>query len=106
MPDGSWVKLSPTRKERVRLAKASIRKFKDELVLSGYDPKKIEALLRAKGMSPQGIMQQEIKYTMAEDTIAKMAGKTTPAELEACKHDAKYSVLRPKTVGEVTNEDE
>jgi hypothetical protein len=39
------VKLSPNRKERIRLAKASVRQFRDELVLAGYDPKKIEKML-------------------------------------------------------------
>lgn len=46
------VKLSPTRKERIRLAKASVAKFRDELVLAGYDPAAIEKKLRAWDGNP------------------------------------------------------
>jgi hypothetical protein len=47
------VKLSPTRKERIRLAKASVRQFRDELVLAGYDPKKIKKMLAGWDGNPK-----------------------------------------------------
>lgn len=70
---------------------------------TGYDKKKVEALLRAKGQSPQMYMVQEITYSMGDDTIGKILGAqvATPDELNTCKYEVNYKVMQPKNAEEV-----
>lgn len=76
------VKLSPTRKERIRLAKASVAKFRDELVLAGYDPAAIEKKLRGWDGNPATDPLEALINPKRED-VQHLA--TTPIILEAEK---------------------
>jgi len=82
------VKLSPTRKERIRLAKASVRRFRDELVLAGYDPKKIEKLLaRWDGNPKTGPLEALFNPGKAEreSEIAEVGKKDWPHRFDEVK---------------------
>lgn len=65
---------------------------------SGRDPKKVEALLRAKNMSPDTHMDIEVKYKFSEGKAAIMVaqGLITQAELDTCNYEVTYRVNKSK----------
>jgi len=65
---------------------------------SGTDPKKLEALFRAKGLDPERGMDTVITYKVSEHKLfhAIERGDLTTAEVEACKYEESWTVLTPK----------
>ena len=72
---------------------------------TGTDPKKFEALLRAKGLNPGDHMTQEVVLKLgpgqAESTLA--TGVLTQEELDSCKYDMSYTVKRAEVKGPDTS---
>ena len=62
---------------------------------TGYDSKKVEAALRAKGQQPEGWMDVTISDKVNEGSLreALRKGLFTSEELEALKHDLSYKVM-------------
>lgn len=77
---------------------------------NGTDPKKLEKLLREKGLDPEVAMTPTIKYSVnyTKVEMAKVAGNLTSEELDNCAFDESWSLQSPKHVEnalpEVTNE--
>jgi len=65
---------------------------------TGVDPKKFEAMLRAKGLDPENFMDTSIVYSFNEqkalDAVAKK--RITQEELASCKYDLSWTVETPK----------
>lgn len=64
---------------------------------SGLDPKKLEALIRAKGKDPANYMNTRIVYEVDEAKANKLVDKKimTDDELESCKYDESWTVEAP-----------
>lgn len=62
----------------------------------GMDDKKLEALLRAKGIEPKKYMTEEVSYSVSEEKLAKAlkAKVLSPEEVESCKK-ARVPALQP-----------
>lgn len=66
---------------------------------TGYDPKKVEQLLRLRQLDPMTFMESKLSYVMGERTLAKMASVGfTEAEMDTCKYEESYAVQTPKKV--------
>lgn len=65
---------------------------------SGYDPKKVEALLRAKRVSLDTYMDPEVKYkvSMPKLMIAVEAGVLTNDELVTCRYNESWTFQQPR----------
>lgn len=63
------------------------------------DPKKVEALLRAKGFKPENHMDSVItlKFNNAKIQMLIGNGDITKDELENCRHDFAWKVTRPRS---------
>lgn len=61
---------------------------------TGVDGKKLETLLRAKGLDPGIWMDQTISYKVNEGKLLQAAekGKLTAADVESCRYDPAYRV--------------
>ncbi len=68
---------------------------------SGYDPKKVEAFLRAKNLSPSIHMDTLVTYTVSPSKLDALvvSGGATTNELAACKYELKWAVQPPKRTG-------
>lgn len=76
---------------------------------TGYDDRKVEAMLRAKGLDPEVAMHKpEVPYTCDDARLEALLGKTwegdlaptiTQADLDACKVEVSYAVLQPEKIG-------
>lgn len=64
------------------------------------DPIKVESLIRAKGISIDKAMDQEISYKINESKLADLVTrkKLTSDELESCRHELKYNLQAPKKI--------
>lgn len=73
---------------------------------TGFDPKKIEGLLRAKGAEVTSAMDAKVTYVINERKLQQTVagGLITPDELETCRFTPSYAVQRPKRMGEVSDE--
>jgi len=60
----------------------------------GFDDRKIEAMLRAKGLSPEKWMLPTVTYSYDEGMMrqAVTAGSVTTDELEACRKPATFNL--------------
>jgi uncharacterized protein (UPF0335 family) len=69
---------------------------------TGFDPKKVEALMRAKELDLNRYMDAEVVYKLNAGKLADAVskGKLTAAELETCRYEPSYAVQKPKPVGE------
>lgn len=79
---------------------------------TGYDDRKVEAMLRAKGLDPSVAMHRpEAPYETDADRLEALAHRTwdingadiptiTQADLDACKYPLEYAVLQPEKVEE------
>lgn len=67
---------------------------------SGHDPKKVEAMLRAKNLSVDDYMDIEVKYKYSEGKAAVLVAskKITADELETCRYETTYRVTKSKPV--------
>ena len=69
---------------------------------TGYDPKRVEALLRAKELDLQRYMDAEVVYKLntgkLADAVAKK--KISADELETCRYEPSYALQKPKLAGE------
>lgn len=65
---------------------------------TGYDAKKVEALLRAKGKSPDTRMVQNISYSMPDEGTAtfEKLKKELGDELESCRYEETWVVSTPE----------
>lgn len=61
---------------------------------TGLDPKKVETLLRRKGMEPSAHMRSTIKYEVDAERMDKlvMDGKLSTQDVEACRYDKSFRV--------------
>lgn len=79
---------------------------------TGYDPKKLEALLRMNGFEPTVAMDSKVSYTVNEGKLRDfLAGEGAaaglhPDQVEATRYDASFKLLVKKTteVREATDE--
>lgn len=69
---------------------------------SGVDPKKLEALVRAKGLDPEQIMQQVITYDLDPVKLGIAVEKKLISSDEAatCVYDESWTLETPKKVSE------
>lgn len=67
---------------------------------TGLDAKKLEALLRAKGMDPAAHMTTKVTYEVdaAKAEVLVGMGKLTSDELNTCIPPLEYNLMRPKKV--------
>ena len=67
---------------------------------TGLDAKKLEALLRAKGIDPTMYMTTKVSYEVdpARVPLLTADGKLTQAELDTCVPPLEYNLMRPKKV--------
>jgi len=67
---------------------------------TGVDPKKLEALARAKGLDVGRVMDPVVSYQVNETKLqaALVGGQLTPAEVESCRYQLSYAVLAPEKV--------
>ena len=67
---------------------------------TGFDPKKVEALIRAKGKIPGDFLDQEIKYVVSLVRLenAVTMKELTRDELETCKYPLSWALQAPKKV--------
>jgi hypothetical protein len=65
---------------------------------SGLDPKKLEALIRAKSLDPAKFMDTTVTYSLSVDEMKQRRLKAafTEAELEAAIYDESWTVQTPK----------
>jgi hypothetical protein len=69
---------------------------------TGYDPKKIEALIRMRGCAPEVWMDTNITFSVNEgklDALLKLGDKVTKDELELCRYNLTYKVMPTEEVG-------
>ena len=68
---------------------------------TGYDPSKVQLLLRRKGLAETAGCDAEIKYKPnAEKLNALVAeGRLAAADVQACHYDIEYNLQRPRQVG-------
>lgn len=61
---------------------------------TGLDPKKVEALLRAKDLSLDELMDKEVKYILNETRLATAVEQEllTQEELETCRYELSYAL--------------
>ena len=67
---------------------------------TGYDSKKVEALLRAKGLQPASHMDSKITYSVNEMKLGALVatGTLTQEELETTRYEETYTVRSPEPV--------
>lgn len=67
---------------------------------TGLDAKKLEALIRAKGIDPTNYMTTKVTYEVdpARTELLIADGKLTQAELDTCVPPIEYNLMRPKKV--------
>lgn len=67
---------------------------------TGYDDKKVEAMVRNKGLDPSKCMTPVLIFKADAKLLESLKGegKVAQAELDACKHDLAYNVMTPKAV--------
>lgn len=67
---------------------------------TGLDAKKLEALLRAKGIDPTNYMTTKVSYEVdpARVPLLTADGKLSQAELDTCVPPTEYNLMRPKKV--------
>lgn len=83
--------------------RAHVGDYKLEAVTTGtgYDDKKVEALLRTKGYDPSVGMDATITYKTNPEKLARALSDN---ELSACKKEQAYRVNAPKLVNEENND--
>lgn len=71
---------------------------KMHLTRTGHDPKKVEALLRAKGKDPQLYMVQKVSYGVPDEgtTSYEKLSKVLGDELESCRYEESWTVSTPE----------
>lgn len=64
---------------------------------TGVDPKKLEGMLRAKGIDPAKWMVQTISYSLNADKVTQLQDKKilTVEELDNCKYNESWTVKTP-----------
>lgn len=67
---------------------------------TGTDPKKLEALIRAKGLEPGKFMSTKITYELSDDDVKKaaLAKVVSGDEIESCKYEESWTVETPEPV--------
>jgi hypothetical protein len=67
---------------------------------TGLDAKKLEALLRAKGIDPSSYMTTKVTYEVDPPRAEALVqlGKLTQDELNTCIPPLEYNLMRPKKV--------
>ena len=79
---------------------ASVGGFRLEVqpTRTGADPKKVEGLLRAKGLDPSLGMDAKVSYVPNDGKLADAVrnGKLTEDELASCQYALSYRLITPK----------
>ncbi len=90
-----------TDKGSLRLEKDGVR-FEARPHRTGVDPKKLEALLRAKKLNVEGWMTPTITYKVNEENVVELRtrGIITPAEYAAIQYETTMVVQQPTPVAE------
>lgn len=65
---------------------------------TGYDSKKVEALLRSHGIDPSVGMDADVKWKANADKLAMLQGqgRFTEDHLASCKYDLSWDVMSPE----------
>jgi len=65
---------------------------------TGFDSKKVETMLRAKGLEPDTHMNIKVSYEVDEVKLKllQLNGRVTEAEMDLAKYDRKMVLLTPK----------
>lgn len=68
-----------------------------------HSAKTVEALLRAKGLSPEKYMQRKVVYEVDESMLSSLVdiGNITQDELEACRPPLAYNIMSPRSLKEL-----
>jgi hypothetical protein len=74
---------------------------------SGTDPKKLEALLRAKELAIEAWMDATVSYVVNKNKLSELirTKHLTEAELATCNYDESWTVLTPKKATEAGEEE-
>lgn len=89
--------------EAVPETKGTLRVYNGDQFISispqrtGYDPKKVEAAIRAKGRDPAQLMDAVVTYKV-NDAKLEASDLFTTDELDILKYDLDYRVTSPKKV--------
>jgi hypothetical protein len=67
---------------------------------TGFDPKKLEALLRAMGKNPESFMRTDLTYSIDEGGIKRLIDHKvlTPDELETCRYAESWTLETPERI--------
>lgn len=65
---------------------------------TGYDPKKLEALLRARSMNVESFMRPTISYAVDDAKIPALAEQLGADTLESTKYDESWVLEAPEAV--------
>jgi hypothetical protein len=73
-------------------------RFRMKPYRTGIDPKKLEKLIRAKGLNPDNYMSKVISYSFDETGANKLVDtkKMTADELESCHYEESWTVETPE----------
>lgn len=69
---------------------------------TGVDPKRLEALLRAKQLDPAKYMATEVKFVLSEEKLRQALedGAMTNDELQTCAYPLEFNLQTPKKIEE------
>lgn len=86
-----------TEKGTLRLSDDSGWTFEARPTNTGFDPKRVESLVRAKGLDPRQYMQTVLTFKIDTDGMSRLQkdGHATEDELETCRYPLSYTVMRP-----------
>lgn len=72
----------------------------------GYDPRKVEQLLRAWDIDPIVWMEPTVSYQVDDEKLLKLVatGTLKSDDVEACRYDRTYALQKPKLVKRETHE--
>jgi len=95
----AYVKSEGTQVTEGGSLKASFGNFEVSAIVrsAGYDAKKVQVMLRSKGLDATAGCDTEIKYKPNPDKLEALVstGKMTAQELKSCKADVEYRLERP-----------
>lgn len=95
-----WLKTNGTQTTEKGTLQARVAGYVMEIqpTRTGMDGKKLEALLRAKGLDPSLGMDAKVSYTPNEGKLADAVrvGKLSEDELATCQYDTSYRLITPK----------
>lgn len=92
----TWVKENGSRITDKGSMAGEVGGFKVTMIptKTGTDPKKLEALLRRKGLDPAVAMKPTMAWAVDTDKVQQAvgAGKLTQADVDNCQYDPSYRI--------------